>query len=251
MQYLRMFTGADGQTQFEQVAVPGTPGGGGGSALSAPIPVLGVVFARLAAGYMREPHVAPRRQFVVTLAGAGEVVTAGGAVRRLEVGSVLLVEDTTGDGQTTRTVGPGDWHALWLPLAGEAYAPPAGVPVSGTPTGRYARTFPTADGGSAFANVTLSTDSATRSAEMSALISSTRLIFRPSPPDYDLDWHTAPRRQFVITLTGAVEVVASDGQARRLGPGAILRAEDITGQGHLSRNAGGGERLSLFVPLAE
>ena len=61
MQYLRMFTGADDQTQFEQVAVPGTPGGGGGSALSAPIPVLGVVFARLAAGYMRPGHNSVRR----------------------------------------------------------------------------------------------------------------------------------------------------------------------------------------------
>ena len=61
MQYVRMFTGADGQTQFEEVAVPGTPGGGGSSELSAPIPVLGAVFARLAAGFVREPHVAPRR----------------------------------------------------------------------------------------------------------------------------------------------------------------------------------------------
>ena len=79
MQYVRMATGPDGQTQFEDVEVPGAPGGGGGSELSAPIPVLGVIFARFAAGFVREPHVAPRRQFVVTLAGTGEVATAAGS----------------------------------------------------------------------------------------------------------------------------------------------------------------------------
>ena len=138
-----------------------------------------------------------------------------------------------------------------LPLAGEGYAPPVGGPVSATPTGRYVRIFPTADGGSAFADVVVLPAHGTGSVEVSALIPATSLLFRRSPPDYDLDWHTAPRRQFVITLTGAVEVVASDGQTRRLGPGAILRADEITAKGHLSRNAGAGERLSFFVPLAE
>ena len=103
-----MSTGPDGQTHVEGVPVPGTPGGGGGSNLPAPIPILRVVFSHLAAGYMREPHVAPRRQFVVTLVGAGEVVMAGGEARRLSVGSVLLAEDMTGSGHTTRTVGAGD-----------------------------------------------------------------------------------------------------------------------------------------------
>ncbi len=112
------------------------------------------------------------------------------------------------------------------------------------------RIAPTADGGSAFEDVVVPPQSGNGSVEVSALIPATSVIFRRSPPDYDLDWHTAPRRQFVITLTGAVEIVASDGQTRRLGPGTILRAEDISGKGHLSRNAGAGERLSLFVPLA-
>ena len=251
MKYIRIYAGPEGESHFEEVEVPATPGGGGGSALANPIPITGVVFARLAAGFFREPHVAPRRQFVITLAGTGEVVTSSGATRRAEVGTVMLAEDTTGRGHTTRNVGPGDWLVLWLPCAGETYAPPAAAAVSGVAAGRYVRIYPTADGGSAFEDVTVPPVTGTGSVEASALIPATSLIFRRSPSDYDIDWHNAPRRQFVINLTGAVEIVASDGQSRRLGSGTVLRAEDITGRGHLSRNAGGGERLSLFVPLAE
>ncbi len=67
--------------------------------------------------------------------------------------------------------------------------------------------------------------------------------------EYNLDWHNAPRRQFVVTLAGEVEIVASDGEVRRFGPGGVMLADDTTGNGHVSRGVGA-ERLSLFVPLA-
>jgi len=53
-----------------------------------------------------------------------------------------------------------------------------------------------------------------------------------------------------VNLTGTVEIVASDGEKRRLGPGSILLADDVAGKGHTSRGLGG-ERLSLFIPLAD
>jgi hypothetical protein len=55
----------------------------------------------------------------------------------------------------------------------------------------------------------------------------------------------------VVNITGTVEIVASDGEQRRFGPGTILLAEDTTGKGHTSRGLGGAERLSLFIPLAD
>jgi hypothetical protein len=254
MEYVRIFAGADGHSQLEDVAVPAAPGGRGGSAVADPIPLGGMVFARLAAGFVREPHVAPRRQFVVTLAGAGEITTSRGRTRRLEVGTVLLAEDTTGHGHTTRTVGPHDWHVLWLPLAGESYAPPAGAAgaaISGVATGGYVRITATADGGSALEDVMVRPEAGSGDLQASALIPVTSVIFRRSPATYDVDWHNAPRRQFVVNLTGAVEIVVSDGHARGFGPGSIVCAEDLTGKGHISRNPGAGERLSLFIPLAE
>jgi arginine repressor len=33
-------------------------------------------------------------------------------------------------------------------------------------------------------------------------------------PDYDLDWHPAPRRQYIINLDAGVQITASDGEAR-------------------------------------
>jgi len=90
-----------------------------------------------------------------------------------------------------------------------------------------------------------------RGTELSATVPVTSLQFRRTNQDYYIDWHPAPRRQFVVTLSGESEVELDGGRKIRLGPGHILLAEDTTGQGHISRAVGSGDRLSLFIPLAE
>lgn len=85
------------------------------------------------------------------------------------------------------------------------------------------------------------------SSELSELFGVSGLIFRKTSEDYSLDFHTAPRRQFVVNLTGGVEIEVSDGEVRRFGPGSIFLAEDTTGKGHRSRAIDNQERLSLFV----
>jgi hypothetical protein len=75
--------------------------------------------------------------------------------------------------------------------------------------------------------------------------------FRRTDKDYDLDWNPAPNRQFVVTLSGESEIELEGGRKLRLGPGHILLAEDTTGQGHISRAIGTGDRISLFIPLAD
>jgi len=62
-------------------------------------------------------------------------------------------------------------------------------------------------------------------------------------------WHHAPGRYAVFTLCGAVEIEIGDGSVRRLGPGDILIAEDLTGEGHGTREVGTEARVSVFVPL--
>jgi hypothetical protein len=73
--------------------------------------------------------------------------------------------------------------------------------------------------------------------------------FRTVEGDYHLDFHTAPRRQLVVNLTGSVEIEVGDGTKRVMGPGSILLAEDLTGQGHISRSVNGEARTCLFVHL--
>ena len=77
------------------------------------------------------------------------------------------------------------------------------------------------------------------------------VIFREVDGDYDYDFHNAPRRQFVVNLTGSVDIVTGSGEQRRLGPGSILLAEDLTGRGHRSVAVNGEPRTCLFVPLEE
>ena len=52
---------------------------------------------------------------------------------------------------------------------------------------------------------------------------------RPAAPAGD--WHTGPRRQFVITLSGRAELEVASGQKVPIGPGNINLIEDTTGKG--------------------
>jgi hypothetical protein len=116
---------------------------------------------------------------------------------------------------------------------------------------QYFRIYAGPDGESHFDDVEVALVAGGGQSELSALMPATGIIFRRSAADQYIDWHPAPRRQFVITLAGEAEVEASDGEVRRIGPGMVMLAEDTTGKGHITRGVGTSERLSLFVPLAE
>ena len=75
------------------------------------------------------------------------------------------------------------------------------------------------------------------------------IIFRKTSGDYDLDWHPAPRRQYIINLDAAVQVTASDGEVRVINAGEVFLVEDTSGKGHLSRAVNGMTRHSIFIPL--
>lgn len=87
--------------------------------------------------------------------------------------------------------------------------------------------------------------------ELSETVKVTGLQFRRTSPAYALDFHPAPARQYVITLSGRGEIELGDGTKIALTPGHILLAEDTTGRGHISRGVGFEDRLSLFIPLAD
>ena len=78
----------------------------------------------------------------------------------------------------------------------------------------------------------------------------TGIAFRVSPPGYVLDWHCAPRRQYSISLSGMAEIEVGDGTVARIGPGDVVLAEDLTGQGHITRVVGDQPRFYAIVPLS-
>lgn len=77
----------------------------------------------------------------------------------------------------------------------------------------------------------------------------TGIIFRRTPPDYNYDWHNAPRRQYILMLDGAVDVEIGDGTVRRFSIGDIVLVEDTTGRGHISRAVDNQPRTSVFITL--
>lgn len=60
------------------------------------------------------------------------------------------------------------------------------------------------------------------------------------------DYHVAPRRQFAIHVRGRTEIEVADGECRTFGPGDMLLADDLTGEGHISREVEG-PRLQVFA----
>ena len=115
----------------------------------------------------------------------------------------------------------------------------------------YVRLY-TRDGKSYFEDVEVELKDAGTGSAISDLIAVKGLNLRlTSASEYNLDWHPASRRQFVVNLTGEVDIEASGGETRRFGPGTIMLAEDTTGQGHKSRGVGEVDRVSLFVHLPE
>lgn len=81
----------------------------------------------------------------------------------------------------------------------------------------------------------------------SAMLPVAGLSFRENPLARSEESHTPLRRQFVITLFGAVEISCAGGK-RCFGPGDVMFAEDLTGEGHANRELLG-PRESLIIPV--
>ena len=77
------------------------------------------------------------------------------------------------------------------------------------------------------------------------------VVFRTTPPGHFVDWHNAPRRQYVITLEGEMEIGLGDGTVHRFGPGHVTLAEDLTGKGHTTRVVGTKPRLTATIHLGD
>ena len=73
--------------------------------------------------------------------------------------------------------------------------------------------------------------------------------FAERPEGGFIDFHNAPRRQYVLYLTASVELDAGDGSTVLMAPGDVLLAEDTTGRGHTSSVKQGG--MCAFVRLVD
>ena len=99
MAIYRLYSGDDGQSHMEELDLASHPD------LTTLHTSKGVVFRAAEVGRFSDWHNAPRRQYVITLSGEGEIGLGDGTTQRLRAGDVNLAEDMTGKGHTTRVVG--------------------------------------------------------------------------------------------------------------------------------------------------
>jgi hypothetical protein len=109
MKYIRIYSDAAGDSHFEDLewslapvtyAPPAPP-----LDMSEPFAVTRAVLFSIPGGWFGEAHPAPRRQLYFATSGQLEVQVSDGEVRVFEAGDIGLVEDTQGQGHTTRALG--------------------------------------------------------------------------------------------------------------------------------------------------
>lgn len=104
---IHLFTGSDGRSHVDSVDLP----------LGALQTTKAAHFEETAAGSALDWHVAPCRQYVVTLSGTLEFTTRDGEIFLLRPGDVLLAEDTTGSGHRWRLIDDQPWRRLYVELS--------------------------------------------------------------------------------------------------------------------------------------
>ena len=109
----RLYTGSDGQTHAEETEAAFTADG-----VLKLMEVTGAELHRMSPSAAADWHRGPRRQYVITLSGSGEMEVAGGQKIPVGPGHISLIEDTTGKGHITRNFE--DRLTLQLPLTDQS-----------------------------------------------------------------------------------------------------------------------------------
>lgn len=79
----------------------------------------------------------------------------------------------------------------------------------------------------------------------------TSIRFGSRAPGVLQDWHPAPQRQFVIILSGQLEIGFEDGSTKVFGPGDARLIEDTTGKGHTTIALGNEPCITATIGLKD
>jgi hypothetical protein len=97
---------------------------------------------------------------------------------------------------------------------------------------RCVRIWTAEDGNSSFEEGQIDLSGGARGDVLSAIVSSSSVSFRETKAGGAFEWHDAPVRQFVLTLSGTLEFKTRRGDQFMIRPGDVLLAEDTAGSGH-------------------
>jgi hypothetical protein len=119
---VRIWTGSDGQSHFEEGTI-GLESGARGDFLSGKAGTVSISFQETRSGGTFAWHDAPTRQFVITLSGTLDFQTRKGEHFTIRPGDILLAEDTTGGGHSWRLVDDEPWRRAYVILAPDVSVP--------------------------------------------------------------------------------------------------------------------------------
>lgn len=110
---VRLWTGEDGNSLFEEGTIELTQGERGDQA-SLPIPAARLSFRETAPGGSWGWHQDPEPRYVITLSGTLEFETKSGATFIIKPGDILLAQDNSGSGHKWRLMDDEPWQRAYV-----------------------------------------------------------------------------------------------------------------------------------------
>jgi hypothetical protein len=117
MKAMRLFTGPDGLSHFEQTDIKLVPRGAAGADQSEPVKASQSYIVRLQPGYFSSWHNADVRRYAIPVSGRAEIEVSGGGKAQIESGQIWIAEDLTGKGHTFRVLGDQPWVGVFVDFA--------------------------------------------------------------------------------------------------------------------------------------
>ncbi len=114
MKVVRLYSGDDGESHFEDIEIELNPHGSG--FYSELFKSEGVMFRAVDGEYSLDFHTAHKRFLIVNLTGYVDLEVGDGTVKRMGPGTVLLAEDHTGRGHKSNAVEGEPRTCLMIPL---------------------------------------------------------------------------------------------------------------------------------------
>lgn len=111
----RIWADESGESHYQDIEIALVPSGPLGW-MSTPLPVASMILRENEPGYDYDWHVAPRRQYIVMLAGSVEIQVSDGESRTFRPGDIIQMEDVTGKGHKSWSPDGNPRRSIFLPL---------------------------------------------------------------------------------------------------------------------------------------